>query len=124
MRTFSTCDWKESERAVLHAKFSTPPSLQPARLKSQRELRFESAVPVAIFSLTDTLPVTAKHLYPSPINYNQLHLCVGILRNPDRTRTRTRTKSGLEKNPDSTLGLTFEKNRTCLHKTRTRLIKN
>ena len=39
------------------------------------------------------------------------------------TRTRTRTKPGLEKNPDSTLGLTFEKSRTCLHKTRTRLIK-
>ena len=49
----------------------------------------------------------------------------GILRNPDRTRTRTRTrtKPGLEKNPDSTLGLTFGKSRTCLHKTRTRLIK-
>ena len=49
----------------------------------------------------------------------------GILRNPDRTRTRTRTctKPGLEKNPDSTLGLTFEKSRTCLHKTRIRLIK-
>ena len=47
----------------------------------------------------------------------------GILRNPDRTRTRTRTKPGLEKNPDSTLGLTFEKSRTCLQKTRTRLIK-
>ena len=45
----------------------------------------------------------------------------GILRNPDRTRTRT--KPGLEKNPYSTLGLTFEKSRTCLHKTRTRLIK-
>ena len=41
----------------------------------------------------------------------------GILRNPDRTRTqtRTRTKPELEKNPDSTLGLT--------EKTRTRLIK-
>ena len=25
---------------------------------------------------------------------------MGILRNPDRTRTRTRRKSGLEKNPD------------------------
>ena len=25
---------------------------------------------------------------------------LGILRNPDRTRTRTRRKSGLEKNPD------------------------
>ena len=49
----------------------------------------------------------------------------GILRNLDRTRTRTRTrtKRGLEKNPDSTLGLTFEKSRTCFHKTRTRLIK-
>ena len=49
----------------------------------------------------------------------------GILRNPDRTRTRTRirTKPGLEKNPDSTLGLTFEKSRICLQKTRTRLIK-
>ena len=30
---------------------------------------------------------------------------------------------GLEKNPDSTLGLTFEKSRTCLHKTRTQLMK-
>ena len=30
---------------------------------------------------------------------------------------------GFEKNPDSTLGLTFEKSRTCLHKTRTQLIK-
>ena len=40
-----------------------------------------------------------------------------------RTRTRTRTKPGLEKNPDSTLGLTLEKSRTCLQKTRTRLIK-
>ena len=40
----------------------------------------------------------------------------GILRNPNRTRTRTRTKPGLEKNPDSTLGLTFEKSRTRLIK--------
>jgi hypothetical protein len=44
-------------------------TLQPARLKSQRELRFESAVPVAIFDLTNTLPVAARHLHPSPINY-------------------------------------------------------
>ena len=51
----------------------------------------------------------------------------GILRNPDSDsdpyKTRTREKPGLEKNPDSTLGLTFEKSRTCLHKTRTGLIK-
>ena len=51
----------------------------------------------------------------------------GILRTPDSDsdpyKTRTREKPGLEKNPDSTLGLTFEKSRTCLHKTRTGLIK-
>jgi hypothetical protein len=44
-------------------------ALQPARLKSQRELRFESAVPVAIFDLTNTLPIAARHLHPSAINY-------------------------------------------------------
>ena len=44
-------------------------TLQPARLKSQRELRFENAVPVAIFDLTNTLPIAARHLHPSPINY-------------------------------------------------------
>ena len=37
--------------------------------------------------------------------------------------TRTGLGPGLEKNPDLTLGLTFEKSRTCLQKTRTRLIK-
>ena len=45
----------------------------------------------------------------------------GFFPSPDFLRTRT--KPGLEKNPDSTLGLTFEKSRTCLQKTRTRLIK-
>ncbi len=42
-------------------------TLQPARLKSQRELRFQSAVPVAIFNFTNTLPVGTKHIYPSTI---------------------------------------------------------
>ena len=65
---------KVSQYLITDALFETVESqvhylkLQPARLKSQRELRFESAVPVAIFTLTDTLPVTAKHLYPSPVN--------------------------------------------------------
>jgi hypothetical protein len=50
---------------------------------------------------------------------------LGILRNPDRSRTRTRTlrKSGLEKNPDSDSkksGLVFKKTRTWLLKTRSR----
>ena len=44
----------------------------------------------------------------------------GILRNPDRTRTRTGRKPGLDKNPDPTLGLTFRKNRTGFYKTQTR----
>ena len=42
-------------------------SLQPAWLKSQSELRFESTVPVAIFNFTNTLPVGTKHIYPSTI---------------------------------------------------------
>ena len=49
---------------------------------------------------------------------------LGILRNPDRIRTQTRTrtgrKPGLDKNPDPTLGLTFRKKRTGFYKTRTR----
>ena len=61
-----------------------------------------------------------KRALDTVVLYN---VTTGILRNPDRTRTRTRTKPGLEKNPDSTLGLTFGKSRTCLHKIRTRLIK-
>ena len=45
-----------------------------------------------------------------------------ILQDPDRTRTRTKSRTR-EKPGLAILGLTFEKSRTYLHKTRTRLIK-
>ena len=46
-------------------------------------------------------PKPRKCFFSASVVCNHLAQLLGILRNPDRTRTRTRRKPGLGKNPDS-----------------------